>query len=480
MQYSPFPRLPALLAVVMLALAIAPDTGMARPQVPQSRSEIQFSFAPVVARATPAVVNIYATKVTAGSSSPFATDPFFSQFFGNARPRVERALGSGVILRSDGLVVSNYHVVGGATEIRVVLSDRREFPAKVVLADKTADLAVIKLQGASNLPVLPLADSDAIKVGDLVLAVGNPFGVGQTVTSGIVSGLARSGKVTPPGSGGTSGGQGQAGPGEGYFIQTDAAINPGNSGGALVDMAGRLVGINTSILSRSGGSQGIGFAIPANLVQAYLSAAEAGKTHVTRPWSGMSVQPVDASMAQAMGMPLPEGVAITAIHPKSPFASAGLAKGDVLLQLDGRAIEGSGELSYRMTEIGIGKRVPVTYWHDGGKHGASVTLASAPGGDVRPVTLSTRNAFDGLQVADITPARAMDMHLGPTASGVVVTGASGAARQLGLQPGDILDSLNGRRIASARGLQRAVAGGVGTWRLLFRRDGQELALHFRG
>ncbi|MCB2105473.1 MAG: trypsin-like peptidase domain-containing protein, partial [Rhodobacteraceae bacterium] len=237
---KPFLTLSICAAVVLAGPARAED------RVPQDAAEISLSFAPLVRATAPAVVNIYARRIVEQRQSPFANDPFFSQFFGlgQAAPRVQNSLGSGVILREDGIVVSNVHVVAGADEIRVVLSDRREYDGKVILADPAADIAVIQLEGASDLPALTLADSDQAEVGDLVLAIGNPFGVGQTVTSGIVSGLARSG-----------GGMGQ---GRGYFIQTDAPINPGNSGGALIDMEGHVLGINSQIVTRSGGSNGIG------------------------------------------------------------------------------------------------------------------------------------------------------------------------------------------------------------------------------
>ncbi len=460
--------------ILLLILLLCPLAAGAETRVPQSEAQIHLSFAPVVARAAPAVVNIYATKVVAGGASPFDADPFFSQFFGD-RPQVERALGSGVILRGDGIVVSNYHVVGEASEIRVVLADRREFPARVILADADADLAVIKLDGATDLPALQLTDSDAIQVGDLVLAIGNPFGVGQTVTSGIVSGLARSGGSQD---GGGRDGGGQAG--SGYFIQTDAAINPGNSGGALVDLDGRLVGVNTSILSRSGGSMGIGFAIPANLVAAYVAAAEAGRTAVDRPWSGIEVQPVDAAMAQAMSLPAPDGVAIVRMHPDSPFAAAGLAEGDVLLALDGQPVESAGELNFRLMELGTGTQAGVSYWHDGARHQGQVVLKPAPGGDAAPVTLATGNAFDGLVVADLTPALAERLHLGIDANGVVVVDATGDAQALGLEPGDLIRSVNDREVTGVQALVKLVAGGRRGWRIIFDRGPRQMILRFRG
>ena len=235
-----------------LALALLSGPALSETRVPESRAEISLSFAPLVREAAPAVVNIYARRVVETRRSPFAEDPFFGEFFrefGQRQPRVQNSLGSGVILSDDGIVVSNYHVIGQATDISVVLNDRREYSASVLLADEQSDLAILQLDGASDMPHLPLRDSDTVEVGELTLAIGNPFGVGQTVSSGIVSGLARSGVAT--------------GNMRGYFIQTDAPINPGNSGGALIDTRGRLIGINTSILTRSGGSNGIGFAIPA-------------------------------------------------------------------------------------------------------------------------------------------------------------------------------------------------------------------------
>ncbi len=308
----------AVLTALMLALALGTQAP-AETRVPQSQAEISLGFAPLVKQAAPAVVNIYAKIVTeAPQASPFAGDPFFDDFFrsfSNPRPRVQNSLGSGVILAEDGIVVSNYHVVGMATEIRVVTTDRHEYDARVVLADQASDLAILRLEDAEGLPFLNLRNSDQVEVGELALAIGNPFGVGQTVSSGIISGLARTGTGT--------------GEGFGYYIQTDAPINPGNSGGALIDVNGDLIGINTRILSRSGGSNGIGFAIPANLVREFLHQARAGAESFQRPWAGMTGQPVDADLAASLGMPRPEGMLISELHPESPFAKAGFEVGDV-------------------------------------------------------------------------------------------------------------------------------------------------------
>src|SRR5215469_6012681 len=313
-------RLLALASALSLA-ALAP--GWAQNRVPPtSRDMIRFSFAPVVKKVAPAVVNVYSRR-TVQTRSPFFDDPLVRRFFGNQAPfglpreRVQQSLGSGVILGADGIVVTNHHVIDGAQQITVVLNDRREFEAKVLLSDEHADLAVLKIDThGERLPVLEVGDSDQLEVGDLVLAIGDPFGVGQTVTSGIISALARTGIGSDVSS----------------FIQTDAAINPGNSGGPLVDLDGRLVGINTAIFSQSGGSIGIGFAVPTNMVRIVLEAAASGGK-VVRPWLGASGQGVTAEIAQSLGLPRPEGVLIKEVTPGSPAADAGLHVGDVVLQV---------------------------------------------------------------------------------------------------------------------------------------------------
>ncbi|MGH7088404.1 MAG: trypsin-like peptidase domain-containing protein, partial [Stellaceae bacterium] len=295
---------------------------LSETRAPPTREAIRLSFAPIVKVAAPAVVNVYSRRVV--RQQPLFDDPVFRQFFGDnspfgrARERVQSSLGSGVIVDPSGLIVTNDHVVKEAQQIRVVLSDRREFEAKVLLADARADLAVLKIDphGAA-LPALALGDSDRLEVGDLVLAIGDPFGVGQTVTSGIVSALARSAGVSDFRS----------------FIQTDAAINPGNSGGALVDLDGRLVGINTAIFSQSGGSIGIGFAIPAAMLRPMLQAALHGG-RIVRPWLGASGQPVTAEIAPTLGLAHPEGVLVKDVAADSPAAKAGLHIGDVILDVE--------------------------------------------------------------------------------------------------------------------------------------------------
>ncbi len=455
-------RAPALI----LALLLAPGV-LAETRLPISQAEIKLSFSPVVKSVTPSVVNIYASRVVERQFSPFANDPFFSQFFGHIQPRpqVQNSLGSGVILTEDGIVVSNYHVVGNATDIRVVLSDRREFDARVILADPETDLAVLRLEDAPPLPALDYADSDAVEVGDLVLAIGNPFGVGQTVTSGIVSGLARSGNV-----------QGRAG----YFIQTDAPINPGNSGGALVDMDGRLVGINTSIVTRSGGSNGIGFAIPANLVRQYVRQASAGQSELARPWAGLTVQTVDGPLADALGLEVPQGVLISALHPLSPFVAAGLEIGDVVIAIGGLPVDGGPEMLFRLLTLGIGAETEVRFIREGRVSAATVRLDVAPEDPPREtVRIRARGVLDGLQVANINPAVIEELRLPFDSRGVVVTGIDGPALRTGLARGDILLRINGLSLAQTRDIERILQARVPGWEIEFQRGAQRAVIRLR-
>src|SRR5215470_16418191 len=271
------------LALLAALVAASADVSAQERRVPASPSEVRLSYAPIVQRAAPAVVNVYAARAVATTRNPFLDDPIFRRFFGvpdGGAPseQLQRSLGSGVLVDAGGLVVTNNHVIEGATEVKVSLHDKREFEAEIVLKDQRSDLAVLRIRGqGERFPAIDFADSDALQVGDVVLAIGNPFAVGQTVTHGIVSAVART----------------QVGITDyQFFIQTDAAINPGNSGGALVDLGGKLVGINTAIFSRSGGSQGIGFAIPSNMVKVVVASARSGGTTVRRPWLGARLQTV--------------------------------------------------------------------------------------------------------------------------------------------------------------------------------------------
>ena len=454
-------------AALALILALAP-LGAEAQLWPRTRAEAQQGFAPLLREATPAVVNIYARRVVEGRANPFADDPFFRDFFGDLRrsaPQVQNALGSGVILSADGLVVSNYHVVGGADDIRVVLADRREYAARILLADEVSDLAVLRLDGAAGLPALTLADSDGAEVGDLVLAIGNPFGVGQTVTSGIVSALGRSTL--------------SLGAGRGYFLQTDAAINPGNSGGALIDMSGHLLGINSAILTRGGGSNGVGFAIPANLVARVLAEAQAGKARFERPWAGLTGQPVDMALATALGLPRPEGVLIAELHPQSPFAAGGLLVGDVILSLDDHPVTSPQEMMYRLAVAGVGQAARVGYSRAGAPASASVALTPPPGADAPPITLTADVALRGLSVAAITPATIAALDLPLAATGVVVTDAQGLAARAGLRPGDILLAINGAPVATPEDVATLATARTRSWTIDLARGGQRTRLFFR-
>src|SRR5215831_13559283 len=319
-------RLAPFIAVALCLLSAALSDGLAQQrQVPASASQLELSFAPVVKRVAPAVVNVYAARIVA-NNNPFLADPFFRQFFGAVpREQVERSLGSGVIIDQAGLVVTNYHVIDGASQIKVALADKREFEADIVLKDQRSDLAVLRVKDANErFPTLEFADSDELQVGDVVLAIGDPFGVGQTVTHGIVSAVART----------------QVGISDyRFFIQTDAAINPGNSGGALVDANGRLIGINTAIYSRSGGSQGIGFAIPANMVRVVVASAKTGGSAVVRPWLGAKLQEVTPEIADSMGLKRPSGALVANVAAGGPAARAGIKTGDVIVSIDGTVVD---------------------------------------------------------------------------------------------------------------------------------------------
>ncbi|WP_050931340.1 trypsin-like peptidase domain-containing protein [Aestuariivita boseongensis] len=454
---------------LILCCFLLSTAAYAETRVPQSQAEISLGFAPLVKEAAPAVVNIYARIVRPGRASPFQGDPFFEEFFrgfGSTRPRVQNSLGSGVILSPDGIVVSNYHVVGQATDIRVVLADRREFSAQVLLGDQESDLAILQLEGAENLPYLTLRDSDRVEVGELVLAIGNPFGVGQTVSSGIVSGLARSGAAS--------------GNARGYFIQTDAPINPGNSGGALIDVNGRLIGINTSILSRSGGSNGIGFAIPANLVAQFVEQATVGATRFERPWAGMAGQPVDADLAASLGLGLPQGIVISDLHAESPFAKAGLQVGDVITHVDNLEVNTPSEMVFRMSVRGIGATAQITRFRAGDVAVLDVPMIAAPNVPPRdPTTLSDRTILPGLTVERINPAVIADYNLPLSAQGLVITDLGQFGGRVGIRLGDIPLVINGQEIDTPRDLRRALTNPGRRVEMDVLRLGQRLRLRFR-
>ncbi|MBA2590186.1 MAG: Do family serine endopeptidase, partial [Alphaproteobacteria bacterium] len=426
-------------------------------------------------RVVPAVVNVYARTVTQVQANPFANDPFFSQFFGatpEQRQRVQQSLGSGVIVRADGLILTNNHVVEGGNEITVALSDKREFKAKVLLADPRTDLAVLKIDPkGERLPVVPFADSDNVQVGDLVLAIGDPFNVGQTVTMGIVSALART--------------QISASDYQ-FFIQTDAAINPGNSGGALVTTDGKLAGINTAIYSRSGGSIGIGFAIPANLARRVVEGVEGAKSgaqaSVHLAWGGASGQPVTSAIASSLGLPRPGGVLIKEVYPDGPLGRAGVKSGEVVQSVDGVAVDDMQSLNYRTATHKPGDSVKMHV--AAGKAGRDITVMVAlppetPPRDVQ--TIAGRNPLTGAKVENISPATATELQMDVMAKGVAIVSVNpnGIAANYGFQPGDIVRNINGVAIARVGDLVR-VLNGANRWDMVVERGGRKIAFSVGG
>lgn len=432
-------------------------------QVPASAAVMRMSFSPVVKKAAPAVVNVFSRRVVRQQ-----IDPFW-QLFGMApRTGVEQSLGSGSIVRSDGVIVTNHHVIEGAQEIEVVLADRRQFPAHVLLDDARADLAVLKIDAPGELPTIAITDKSDVEVGDLVLAIGDPFGVGQTVTSGIVSALAR----TDVGSSNYS-----------YYIQTDAPINPGNSGGPLVDMNGDLIGINTFIVSQSGGSAGVGFAIPAPMVRQVVEAAVGGGHAVVRPWLGVRGQEVTSDIASSLGLSRPEGVLVADVYPGSAAARAGLKAQDIVVSVDGQPVNDPAALDYSVGTLRVGEEVKLQVRH--GPELRDVVVRAEPAPDIpardeRAIT--GRNPLSGATVINLSPATAQELGVDPfAAKGVMVAGVSdtGVAQEVGVQAGDIIRAVNGRPIATTAELQNALSAAGGSWRLTILRGGQEITGDFR-
>ena len=417
--------------------------------VPGDALAMKSSFAPVVRTAAPAVVNIAAV----------GTQQVRDPFWGIPGQRQTGSVGSGVIVRADGVVVTNNHVIEGMQRIRVTLSDRREFSARVVLADERSDIAVLQLEGVEErLPTLNIDDREEQQVGDLVLAIGNPFGVGQTVTNGIISALNR-----------TETGISDSG----SFIQTDAAINPGNSGGALVDMDGDLIGINTAIFSRSGSSSGVGFAVPASMVKRVVDSAVGGATVVVRPWLGVKGEGVSADIARSLGLDRPQGLVVTEVYAGGPGARAGLREGDVITAIDGSEINDQGGLNFRIGTRAPNETVTVTVLRDGRTEALNARVQPLPGNaDLDNATVVSSGGLSGAQVLVLNPALADSLGGDPFASGVIVgrVQRGSYANRIGLQGGDIILAVNGRAVTSVQQLANVGRGSE----LTINRRGQRL------
>jgi Do/DeqQ family serine protease len=455
--------------VLLLTLASLPAAAQDRV-VPTSPAQLTLSYAPVVKRVAPAVVNVYAAKVVE-NRNPLLDDPIFRRFFGNPgapREQIQRSLGSGVLVDPSGLVVTNNHVIEGADQIKVSLADKREFEAEIVLKDSRSDLAVLRIgDKREKFAAIDLGDSDALQVGDVVLAIGNPFGVGQTVTHGIVSAVART----------------QIGITDyQFFIQTDAAINPGNSGGALVGLDGRLAGINTAIFSRSGGSQGIGFAIPVNMVRGVIASAQGGANVVRRPWLGAKLQAVTAEIADGLGLKRPTGALVASITAKSPAARAGLKTGDLIVSVDNQPIEDPNAFDYRFATKALGGQAQLGVIRGGHETKVAVALQTAPESPRDEVVIRARSPLLGATVANLSPALAEELRLDSTAEGVaVVEIAKGSvAQSLGFQKGDVLVAVNNEQIAHTADLERIVAKPARLWRVTINRSGKQISVVFGG
>ena len=442
--------------------------------VPSSRVQVELSFAPVVKQVAPAVVNIFSKKVVRQRAvSPLFNDPFFKRFFGEdfgmlgvPRERIQSSLGSGVIVSPDGLIVTNFHVIQGADKIKVVLADRREFDSILVLGDERTDLAVLRIDaGAGDLPNVEFRDSDDVEVGDLVLAIGNPFGVGQTVTSGIVSATART----------------QAGISDySFFVQTDAAINPGNSGGALVTLDGKLLGINTAIFSRGGGSIGIGFAIPSNMVRTVVASAVRGG-EIVRAWSGLIGQDLTQDLAEGFGLSRPAGVVVSRIYPGGPADRAGVHSGDIVLAVDGKQVDDGTSLRFRIATRELGTSTKLDVWRDRERLSLHFPVVPAPETPPRNETaLSGGHPLAGAVVANLSPALAEERDLPGAWEGVIITDIArgSSANRLRFAPGDVLITVNDHQVTDVAGLAAELERATTRWRISLSRDGQVRRVEF--
>jgi Do/DeqQ family serine protease len=460
-------RVMLLSAALTLASSCSASAAESPRQVPASRAEITFSFAPIVKKVQPAVVNVYASRTEQRPRNPLFNDPVFRHFFGGngegggGGKQIARSLGSGVLVDPSGLIVTNNHVIAGMTDVKVALADQREFDADIVLRDQRTDLAVLRIRGRHGpFPYVELGDSDKLEVGDLVLAIGDPFGVGQTVTQGIISALART----------------QVGISDyGFFIQTDAAINPGNSGGPLVDMHGRVVGINSEIFTQTGSTVGIGFSIPVEMVKIVVATAKSGGKRVQRPWLGASLQRVTRAIADSLGLDRPIGALVVDVMPKGPAAEAGMKHGDLIVSVDGQSVDDAEAFGYRFATKALGSTAEVGITRAGKPLTLKVKLAPAPEIPARdPITIKGASPFAGATVVNLSPAVAEELSIQEPRNGVVISKieTDSQAAAVSLHPGDVVISVNDTKIATTRDLEKATTGRHYYWKISIARGNQ--------
>ncbi len=462
----------ALVVLLLLALMVflfsplfAGDVqaqGLWSKQVPQTQAQVELSYAPLVREASPAVVNVYTRKTVQRGGT--VRDMFGRRFRTGpgTQERVQNSLGSGVIVSDEGVIVTNNHVIEGADEFLVVLSDRREYAAELIMADERTDLAVLKIDiGGELLPALRYADTREVEVGDLVLAIGNPFGVGQTVTSGIISATAR----TDVGISDYA-----------FFLQTDAAVNPGNSGGALINTRGELVGVNTAIFSRSGGSNGIGFAIPAEMVRRVVDAA-VNEGMIVRPWLGLKGQSVTFDIARAQGLERPLGVIVGEVYGDGPADLAGLRRGDLVLNIDGREVFDEAGLKFLAATKSPGEQVELNVLRGGRERLIRVRLAPPPGtAEADLVQLEGRHPFSGAVVAELSPRLAEELGRDPFVTGVLVTSIQRRAYAWRIiRPGDLIVSIDGQSIDTLDDLDTALDRDTRRWTIEIDRNGRRIS-----
>lgn len=412
------------------------------PRVPSQILETSRAFSEIVSAVSPAVVNISTTKVVRRDTLPFSEDPFFDLFkpfhdFGLPKKWKEQSLGSGVIVSKDGYIITNNHVVEQSEDIRVTLFDKRSFRGKVVGADPKTDIAVVKIS-ADNLPTVPWGDSDKLQVGEFVLAIGNPFGLSHTVTMGIISAVGRANVGIAD-----------------YedFIQTDAAINPGNSGGPLVNAKGELIGINTAIFSRSGGYQGIGFAVPSNMARLVMDQLmKEGK--IVRGWLGVTIQDITPELSQKFGLKDSKGALVGDISKGSPAEKSGMMRGDVILEFNGKEVKSVGSLRNMVSQSKVGSQVKLKILRGGKEYQLTVTIAELPkevaGSPTEPSPEDIqRNAFSGITVMDLTKEIARQLGLGANERGVVVVKVEqgSGADDAGLKKGDVIQEIDKKKVA---------------------------------